>query len=177
MINSCQWGRRLMLRRLGPEDRGAWLDLKQVSIELHRPWEPWPESGYRPPDANDFQSQLGRDAYLMIRRADNLLVGQVNFNQLVRGNFESAYLGYWVGQPFAGRGYATEGVALAVRHAFKVLRLHRLEANIVPTNLASLKVIQRCGFKKEGYSPRYLRIAGQWTDHERWALTVEDWKG
>ncbi len=62
-----------MLRRLGPEDRGAWLDLKQVSIELHRPWEPWPESGYRPPDANDFQSQLGRDAYLMIRRADNLV--------------------------------------------------------------------------------------------------------
>ncbi len=165
-----------MLRRLSPEDRADWLALKLASIELHRPWEPWPPSGYRPPDASDFQGQLGRDAYLMIRRDDNVLVGQVNFNQLVRGNFESAYLGYWVGQPFAGQGYATEGVGLAVRHAFKVLRLHRLEANIVPTNLASLKVIKRCGFRKEGYSPRYLRIAGRWTDHERWALTVEDWR-
>jgi ribosomal-protein-alanine N-acetyltransferase len=68
-------------------------------------------------------------------------------------------------------------VRLVLERAFTQLGLHRVEANIIPSNTASLGVARNCGFRKEGYSPRYLRIAGTWQDHERWAMTIEDWHG
>jgi len=70
----------------------------------------------------------------------------------------------------------TEALQLALRRAFMVLGLHRVEANIMPANLASIALVKRAGFQREGYSARYLKIAGRWADHERWALTVEDWR-
>ena len=98
----------------------------------------------------------------------------VNVNCIVRGLFQSAYLGYYVGAAFAGRGYMAEGLALVVRHAFSEMGLHRLEANIQPDNAASIALARRCGFRKEGFSPRYLRISGEWRDHERWALLADE---
>ena len=91
----------------------------------------------------------------------------------MRGNFHSAYLGYYAFAPHAGQGLMAEGLALVIRDAFRRLRLHRVEANIQPGNKASLRLVRRLGFRREGYSPRYLKIGGRWRDHERWALRAD----
>ncbi len=104
------------------------------------------------------------------------LAGVINLNEIVRGPFQGAYLGYYAFSPHDGKGYMTEGLAAVIREAFVVHRLHRLEANIQPGNLPSRRLVRRLGFRREGLSPRYLKIAGRWRDHERWALTIEDWR-
>lgn len=102
--------------------------------------------------------------------------GKINLNEIVRGPAQSAYLGYWIGAPYAKQGYMTEALPLALSHAFQVLGLHRVEVNIMPMNRPSLALVRRAGFHREGDSPRYLKIAGRWSDHERWALLAEDWQ-
>jgi len=94
-------------------------------------------------------------------------------SEIVRGAFRSAYLGYYAFAPHDGHGLMAEGLALVIRDAFRRLRLHRVEANIQPGNKASLRLVRRLGFRREGYSPRYLKIAGRWRDHERWALLAD----
>ena len=89
--------------------------------------------------------------------------------------FQNAYLSYYVGVDFAGQGLMSEGVYLAINYAFSTLELHRIEANIQPGNKASISLVKRLGFTQEGFSQKYLQINGEWRDHERWALTVEDW--
>lgn len=103
-------------------------------------------------------------------------MGQISFSDMAGEPYGSCYLGYWIGARFARHGYMTEAIRLALGHAFRDLRLHRVEASIVPGNAASLALAARCGLRREGYSPRLLRINGRWRDHERWALTVEDWR-
>ena len=115
--------------------------------------------------------------FFICRNDDDAIVGAIMLNQIFHGPFRSAYLGYFVGAPFANHGYMTEALQLMLRHAFKEIKLHRLEANIQPGNTASIALVRRAGFRREGYSPRYLKICGRWRDHERWAITVEDWKG
>ncbi len=85
-------------------------------------------------------------------------------------------MGHHVGEPYAGRGYTTEAMRLMLRYAFEFLKLHRLEANIQPENVASLALVRRAGFVREGFSRRYLKVCGRWRDHERWAIIAEDWK-
>ena len=114
--------------------------------------------------------------HLVCLRESGELVGVVNVNEIVRGIFRSAYLGYYAFTPHEHQGLMTEGVALAIDDAFRRLGLHRLEANVQPGNRASLRLVRRLGFRREGYSPRYLKIRGRWRDHERWALLVEDWR-
>jgi len=87
----------------------------------------------------------------------------------------SGYLGYYAFVPHNGQGYMTAGIQAAVSKAFRALRLHRLEANIKPDNRASRRLVQRLGFRLKGFSPRYLKMAGGWRDHERWAVTAEEW--
>jgi ribosomal-protein-alanine N-acetyltransferase len=113
---------------------------------------------------------------LVCRIEDGALLGAININEIVRGPSQSAFLGYWIGAPYARQGYMTEALQLALRHAFRVLGLHRVEANILPANRASITLVRRAGFRREGRSPRYLKIAGRWADHERWALLVEDFR-
>jgi len=108
-----------------------------------------------------------------VRRSDGALVGVFNFSNVVRGAFRSAYLGYYAFAPHTGQGYMTEALQLVVREAFGTLGLHRLEANIQPGNLASIALARRCGFEKEGFSPRYLKVGGRWRDHERWAIRAD----
>jgi [ribosomal protein S5]-alanine N-acetyltransferase len=104
------------------------------------------------------------------------LAGVININEIVRGVFSSGYLGYYAFVPHNGRGYMKSGLRAVLAEAFLRYRLHRLEANIQPDNEASRQLVQRCGFRLEGFSPRYLKLAGRWRDHERWAITIEEWK-
>lgn len=116
-----------------------------------------------------------RDGFLVLCRHSGELVGVVNVNEIVRGSFQSAYLGYYALLPLAGSGLMRQGLGLAVEHCFKKLRLHRLEANIQPGNERSIALVKSLGFRCEGYSTRYLKISGRWRDHERWAILAEEW--
>jgi RimJ/RimL family protein N-acetyltransferase len=104
------------------------------------------------------------------------ICGVMNLSEVVRGCFQSAYLGYYALAPHAGKGFMSAGLSLVLDRAFGDLALHRLEANIQPKNLRSIELVRRAGFRCEGLSPRYLKIAGRWRDHERWAITAEDHK-
>jgi ribosomal-protein-alanine N-acetyltransferase len=167
-------GGEVYLRRPTARDRAALLDLVRASRRLHRPWvDP-------PGDAAAFAAYLARlrrpthAGFLACRRRDGAIVGVVNVSEIVRGHLQSAYLGYYADARHAGRGYMTEALRLVVRHAFGPLGLHRLEANIQPGNAASRALVRRAGFRREGFSPRYLEVLGRWRDHERWAITAED---
>lgn len=123
--------------------------------------------------------RLGKPSHegrFVVLRESGDLVGVINVSEIVRGPFRSAYLGYYAFVPHAGRGYMTEGLTLALRWAFRGLRLHRVEANIQPGNRASRALVRGLGFRREGFSRRYLKVAGRWRDHERWALVAEDWR-
>ena len=169
-----QTGRRVLLRAPGLDDASALATLARASGRLHRPW-------VRPPETTRavvrwmLAAGPSRHRLLVRRRVDDAIVGVVNLNEIVRGNFQSAYLGYYAFRPHAGQGYMTEGLALVLRHAFGGLGLHRLEANIQPGNRHSRGLVRRLGFRKEGFSPRYLKIGGRWRDHERWAIVREAW--
>lgn len=145
------------------------------SRKLHGHWA-------RPPrTAKEFEDNLKRlqtGAHLInwVCTEAGELAGVININEIVRGVFCSGYLGYYAFVPHNGRGYMSKGLRAVMRDAFRQQRLHRLEANIQPDNEASRRLVQRCGFRLEGFSPRYLKIAGRWRDHERWAITVEEWK-
>ncbi len=168
--------RRVFLRTPLRSDRGEFLALMRSSRSLHRPW------ASAPIDDDRFDAYLvdaqrpDFEAMLLCRGDDGAIIGFFNLSTITRGLLQSAFLGYAVGAPFAGQGYMREGIALVVRHAFLALRLHRVEANIQPGNLASIALAQSAGFKREGFSPRYLKIGGRWRDHERWALLAEDWR-
>ena len=130
--------------------------------------------GSSPPTSRAAATRPDR-CFLVCRREDDALVGVYNVSQIARGFFESAYLGYYAFAPTAGTGLMAEGLELVMRHCFRRLKLHRLEANIQPDNERSKRLVERAGFRYEGYSPRYLKIGGRWRDHERWAITREDW--
>ena len=104
------------------------------------------------------------------------LAGVIDISEIVRGIFRSGYLGYYAFVPHNGRGHMRRGLAAVLSEAFGRHQLHRLEANIQPDNEASRHLVERFGFRFEGFSPRYLKIAGRWRDHERWAITAEEWK-
>jgi ribosomal-protein-alanine N-acetyltransferase len=110
---------------------------------------------------------------LAIETESRQIAGVINLNEIVGGSFQSAYLGYYGMETFAKAGLMTEAVGLAVRFAFNEIGLHRLEANIQPENSRSIALVKRLGFRLEGFSPRYLRVAGEWRDHERWVILAD----
>lgn len=114
--------------------------------------------------------------FLIIRAEDDAIAGMVNLSQIFYGPFCGAYLGYWLCAGFTGQGLMAEAIELILRHAFTDLKLHRLEANIQPDNTPSINVVKKAGFKKEGFSEKYLKVGGRWRDHERWAIIKEDWR-
>jgi ribosomal-protein-alanine N-acetyltransferase len=154
--------------------RAEFLAAVARSRNLHRHWASPPRT------AKAFDENLKRfnsPAHVgyWVLTETNQLDGVININEIVRGSFCSGYLGYYALVPHNGRGYMTAGLREVLFNAFRKLGLHRVEANIQPGNERSRRLVQRLGFRLEGFSPRYLKIAGKWRDHERWALTVEDW--
>ena len=100
-------------------------------------------------------------------------MGVINLNNVVRGSFLNASLGYYVGAPYLGNGYMSQGLELLKRYAFNTMNLHRLEANIQPNNTRSIALVQRAGFTLEGLSEKFLFINGKWRDHERWSCVAD----
>ncbi|MBC7501635.1 MAG: GNAT family N-acetyltransferase [Herminiimonas sp.] len=144
--------------------------LNLANREFHRPWvNPYTDqAGF---DLWFIRTITGPNVGLVARRADNdEIVGVVNISEIVMGIFQSGYLGYYGTARSCRQGLMAESIALAVRFAFDELGLHRLEANIQVENFASITLIRKLGFAKEGISPAYLRINGEWRDHERWVV-------
>ena len=102
------------------------------------------------------------------------VVGLINLSGILLKDFQSAYLGYYGMVDFAGRGLMKEAIRKVARYAFTEVGLHRLEASIQPANIRSIELVKRIGFRREGFSPRYLRIDGVWCDHEHWALLSDE---
>ena len=156
-------------------DEVEFLARMRSSRQFHRPWISMPTTSTAYAAYLD-RSRLETTAFFLARRReDSAIVGFLNISEIVRGRLQSGYLGYGGVAEFAGRGYLTEALELVLREAFGPLGLHRLEANVQPGNEPSIALAQRCGFAREGYSPRYLKIGGRWRDHERWAITREAW--
>jgi ribosomal-protein-alanine N-acetyltransferase len=167
--------RRVFFRAPTRSDQDEFLELMRASRAFHKPW------ASAPTDEDRYAAYLADarrpdfEAMLICRSEDAAIVGFFNLSQIVRRGLQSAYLGYAVGKAHASQGYMREGLELVLRHAFTTLRLHRVEANIQPGNKASIALARGAGFRREGFSPRYLKISGRWRDHERWAILVEEW--
>ena len=168
-------GARVGLRVLAREDRAEFLALARESHRLHRPWTYPPE---RADQFDELYSRSRREDFLCliaIHVETGAMTGVFTISQIVRGAFQSAYLGYYAREEFAGQGLMREALEQVLDHAFGVLGLHRIEANIQPGNAPSIALARRAGFRLEGFSPRYLLIGGQWRDHERYAITADEW--
>ncbi|HKP57545.1 MAG TPA: GNAT family N-acetyltransferase [Polyangiales bacterium] len=147
------------------------------SRELHGQWVSPPRS------KADFRYYLSikqgpNNASYFVLSPEDDLVGVINLTEIVHGAFRNAYLGYYAFSPHHRHGFMRHGLREVVNRAFyrNGHALHRLEANIQPQNRASIGLVRSLGFRKEGFSPRYLKIRGRWRDHERWAITREDWQ-
>jgi ribosomal-protein-alanine N-acetyltransferase len=161
---------RIHLRQATLADQREFLASVKASRALHHVWV---SAASTPNQFRAFIERMSRPencALLVCERVSNRIVGVINITNIVLGVFRSGYLGFYAFAGFERRGLMHEGLRAAVRHAFDKLKLHRLEANIQPGNTASVALVKSCGFSKEGYSPRYLKIGGRWRDHERWAI-------
>ncbi|MEV5373192.1 GNAT family protein [Streptomyces albogriseolus] len=164
---------QVVLRPVLAADERSFLRLARESRDLHDPWVRLPST------SKSFATYLSRSergvAACMVVCLKNQgdIVGMVNVNGIVRDPYQRGILGFAVFLPYIGRGYMSAGVSLAIHHAFTNLDLHRLEADIQPQNAASLRLVRRLGFRKEGLSPGFIKIAGCWRDHERWAITKD----
>ena len=167
-LNTSQAQARVHIRHVESRDKSEILALNQASVGLHSPWIAAPvtshsfRSYYRRTLQEDYEGIL-----CCLNNTEQIL-GVFNLNGIVRGSFQSATLGYYSTSGNTGKGYMTEGLELVLLHAFENLGLHRIEANIQPNNDPSRKLVQRCGFVLEGFSPKFLFIDGKWRDHERW---------
>ncbi len=169
-------GKKVFLRYVTHADYDEIMQLFRESRKFYKglitPINDWDEfKSYV--EKNDDETN---ECFVICRIEDEKIVGAINLSQIFRKAFQNAYLGYSLGVKYTGHGYMTEAINLILKYAFKNLKLHRLEANIQPHNEASIAVVRRCGFTKEGYSPKYLKVSGKWRDHERWAIVREDWK-
>ena len=162
------------LRDVDYGDREEFLALVRGSRDLHHPW------AYPPERADQFDELVARSrredvvTLLGCRTDDDAIFGVFTISQIVRGAFQSAYLGYYGHAEYAGQGYMRAALELVLDRAFGPLALHRVEANIQPGNAPSIALALGAGFRLEGFSPRYLLIGGRWRDHERYAITAED---
>ena len=149
------------------------LDAVRASRKLHRGLVSPPATPDRYRAYLQTLRANNRESFFVVVQASDTLAGVITLSEIVRGSLQSAYLGYYALEPHGGAGYVREGLLKVIAHAFGKLKLHRLEANIQPANLRSLSLAKGLGFRREGYSCRYLKVCGRWRDHERWALLAE----
>jgi GrpB-like predicted nucleotidyltransferase (UPF0157 family)/RimJ/RimL family protein N-acetyltransferase len=163
----------LILREPSLEDKHPFIEGIKQSTLLHAQWVSAPKT------SDEYDIYLRKisgstEKNFLLWHEVNQLVGVFNISNIVRGMFQSAYLGFYAIEPHSGKGLMSQGLKLILKTVFAEMQLHRLEANIQPTNFASLQLVKNNLFRYEGFSPRYLKINNVWQGHERWAVTVED---
>jgi ribosomal-protein-alanine N-acetyltransferase len=171
-------GERIVLRHLAANDAPAVLAFMKENREFFEQWEPSRENGFFTVNgqAADIEAAAA-DAAADRRHAfgifvDSELVGRIALSQIFRGIFQNAYLGYSIAERWNGQGLATEAVGVAMEFAFGELGLHRVQAAVMPRNIGSIRVLEKNGFREEGYAVGYLCINGVWEDHRIFARTV-----
>ena len=175
-------GDGLYLRASEMRDYIEWAELREKSRSFLTPWEPlWPIDDltrasfrYR---VRRHAEEMARDeaySFFIFREEDDALMGGLSFGHVRRGVSQAATLGYWMGEPYAGKGHMTRAARAACAYAFEKHGFHRIEAACLPTNEPSKRLLERVGFKQEGYARSYLNINGQWRDHLLYALLETD---
>ena len=175
-------GDGVMLRVPQSGDHAEWASLREVSRDFLTPWEPtWPaddlsRGAFRRRLKRYADDQRGDLAYafLIFRNDDNAMVGGLTLANIRRGVAQAGSIGYWIGAPFARKGYMTAAVHALIPFCFRTLRLHRLEAACIPGNDASIRLLEKTGFTREGYARSYLCINGVWQDHLLYARLQDD---
>ena len=175
-------GAGIMLRMPQSADFAEWAELREKSRAFLTPWEPtWPaddltRGAFRrrlKRYAEDLRSDIAY-AFLIFRTGDNAMVGGLTLANIRRGVAQAGSIGYWVGAPFANQGYMTAAMRTLIPYCFGTLRLHRLEAACIPGNTASIRLLEKTGFQREGYARNYLCINGLWQDHLLYARLKDD---
>jgi [ribosomal protein S5]-alanine N-acetyltransferase len=175
-------GDGVFLRTPQMSDFPEWAEMRERSRSFLTPWEPvWPDDDLTRSAFRRRLKRYGEDIrndlaypFLLFRRADNALLGGLTLTNIRRGVAQAGSLGYWIGEPVAGQGHMTRGVKALIPFAFGALRLHRIEAACIPTNQPSMRLLERTGFKREGYAREYLCINGVWQDHLLYARLQGD---
>jgi len=166
-------GEGVILRSPDITDYQQWAELREKSRAFLTPWEPtWPADDLT---RGAFRRRLKRYAedqrndlayaFFLFDHADDALIGGLTLTNIRRGVAQTCSLGYWMGEPFARHGHMTAAVKALIPFAFNTLRLHRLEAACIPSNTASIRLLEKTGFSREGYAREYLCINGMWQDH------------
>lgn len=175
-------GKRVTLRMPTAADYAAWAELRRASRAFLTPWEPrWAIDEL---ERNAWRLRLQRYredfsrgsgvTFLIFDNESRKLAGGITLGNIRHGVAQSGQIGYWIGERFAGRGLMLDSVRLVVRHAFDVMRLHRIEAACIPENIRSIRVLEKAQFRREGLLRSYLRINGAWQDHYLYALVEGD---
>jgi ribosomal-protein-alanine N-acetyltransferase len=179
---------RLILRPPRPTDVSEMRRAVRTNAAHLRPWTVAPAAGEDPSSLTAISRAVVRHrrewkrgqsfVFLLLPRADeNRVVGRVTLLGILRGAYQNAYLGYWIDAAEQNRGLMTEGVRAATTFAFRAAGLHRVQAAVMPRNLASQRVLEKAGYRREGLAARYLCIAGAWEDHALFAVTADEWPG
>ena len=175
-------GDRVALRMPQMSDFPEWAALRAKSRDFLKQWEPiWPvddltRGAFRRRLKRYAEDQRSDQAYsfFIFRKADNVLVGGITLANVRRGVAQAGSIGYWIGEPFAREGMMTDALATLIPFSFATLRLHRLEAACITTNVASIRLLEKSGFQREGCARQYLCINGMWQDHLLYARIKDD---
>jgi [ribosomal protein S5]-alanine N-acetyltransferase len=173
----------VLLRPYRRDDAVAWSTVRLFNERWLRPWEVTPPASWAESNSVAAYRMVHRSFKHAVRTGESMpfvicyqgkLVGHIGLGNIVRRAFSSAYAGYWIDSRVAGHGIMPTALALLTDHAFYAGRLHRVEVNIRPENKASRRVVEKLGFREEGYHPHYMYIDGAWRDHVGYAMTWED---
>lgn len=176
---------RLALRLPKQGDYLQWYELREESRNFLEPWEPTWSSGHLSRKAFSERVRWARTSVqngsalplFLLRQVDDVLVGGITLDQIRLGPAQKGSLGYWIGKPFARRGYMEEAIDATVYHAFTDIGLSRIEAACLPNNVASRRLLEKTGFKYEGVAQSYLQIHGRWQNHVLYANLRRDRRG
>lgn len=166
---------RVEISNLHQEDEAAFLEMTHNSKDILAPWVFPPENPEAFNELIDRNKQSNFETIVVRPKDEFKIVGIYNLSQIFYHNFQNTILGCYTNIDFHGQGYMREGLLQTIAYAFFKLKLHRIEANIICENSRSLNFFKGFGFRHEGMSPNYLFVNGTWRDHEKFAVTIEDW--